>query len=69
MSNNKKKRNKKYHGSVPTRPTIVKVSAVKRHPARQWWLDNKRVAKPVGIAGAVGIGIVIIVVGIVGLFT
>ena len=64
---NKKKRNKKYHGSAPTRPTIVKVSAVKRHPAKQWWLDHKRVAKPIIIASAVALVILITLIGIIDL--
>jgi hypothetical protein len=65
---NKKKRNKKYQGSVPTRPTITKVSAVKHHPAKQWWMDHKRMAKPIGIAAAIAIGVIIILIGIIGLF-
>lgn len=68
LMSNKKKRNKKYHGSAPSRPTITKVSAVKRHPAKQWWLDHNRIAKPIMIAVAVVIGIIIVIVGIIGLF-
>lgn len=63
----KKKRNKKYHGSVATRPTIVKVNAVKRHPVQQWWLDRKRVAKPILIAAAIAAVLIITIIGIVDL--
>lgn len=67
---NKKKRNKKYHGStaVSSRPTITRVSAVKHHPVRQWWLDNKRVAKPIMIAVAIAAVIIIVLIGIIDLF-
>jgi hypothetical protein len=65
---NKKKRNKKYHGSnAAARPTIVKVNAVKRHPAQQWWLDHKRVAKPILIAVAVAIAVIVMLIGIIDL--
>ena len=64
----KKKRNKKYQGSVANaRPTITKVSAVKRHPVHQWWLDKRRIAKPVGIAAAVGVGLIIVIIGAIDL--
>lgn len=63
----KKKRNKQYKGSVPVRPTITKVSAVHRSPIHQWWIDHKRMAKPVGIAVAIAIAIIVIIIGIVGI--
>ena len=67
---NKKKRNKKYHGSTATtnRPTITRVNAVKHHPVHQWWLDHKRVAKPIMIAAAIAAVIVIVLIGIIDLF-
>lgn len=66
---NKKKRNKKYKGSTADiRPTILKVSAVKRHPVHQWWVDNqqviKRLAPVVGIAAAILLG----VIGLISIF-
>ena len=68
IMSNKKKRNKKYHGSVAaSRPTIFKVSAVKRNPVHQWWLDHKRVAKPGLIAGGIGIVLIITLIGIIDL--
>jgi len=51
----KKKRNKAYAGSdaAKTRPSITRISAVRRSKPRQWWHDNKRIAKPVIITVAV----------------
>lgn len=55
MAKQKKKRTKSYSGSqaAVTRPTITRVQAVKRSKPRQWWLDNKRIAKPALITGGV----------------
>ena len=63
----KKKRNKKYHGStaVTSRPSITRVSAVRRHPVHQWWTDHQRMAKPVAIAVGIGILVIIVIIGIV----
>lgn len=62
----KKKRNKQYKGATSNvAPTIVKVSAVKRHPLHQWWLDHKRLAKPVFIVTTIVAVIALVVVGIV----
>lgn len=65
----KKKRNKKYHGSnaVTSRPAITKVSAVRRHPAHQWWVDHQKLAKPVAIAAGVGVVVIILIIGLVDL--
>ncbi len=66
---NKKKRNKQYKGpgAAITRPSITRVNAVSRNRIHQWWVDNKRVAKPVMIAGGIGGVIVISVIGIIGI--
>jgi hypothetical protein len=63
----KKKRDKKHHKHNPTadRPVIVKVSAVKRHPAHQWWVDHRRFAKPVLIAIAIAIVVIVSVIGLI----
>ena len=55
MAKQKKKRNKKYTGqdAAMTRPSITRVEAVHRNKLGQWWYDHKRVAKPIGIASAV----------------
>jgi len=64
---NKKKRDKKHHKHNPAadRPTIVKVSAVKRNPAHQWWVDHQRMAKPVLIAVGIAIVVIICIIGII----
>lgn len=51
MSKPKKKRNKPYTGagSNATRPQTIRIEAVKRSKLQQWWLDRKRVVKPVAI--------------------
>ncbi len=61
MAKQKKKRNKQYKGSgaAQTQPVITHVAAVKRNKLQLWWLDKKRVAKPVGIG--VGIAFVVII--------
>lgn len=48
MAKQKKKRTKKYSGqdAVVTRPTVTRVTAVKRNKLQLWWLDRKRVLRP-----------------------
>lgn len=49
MARPKKKRTKAYRGNdaKQRRPTIVRVTAENRGPVKQWWVDNKRLARPV----------------------
>jgi hypothetical protein len=63
MAKQKKKRSKVYTGADAkiTRPSITRVTAVKRNRVQQWWLDNKRIAKPVLIA----VGVILIVVWLI----
>jgi len=70
MTKQKKKRNKQYKGSgaTQTQPVITHVSAVKRNKVQQWWVDKKRIVKPVSIAGGVVIAVIIIIIEIVRLF-
>lgn len=65
MAKQKKKRNKKYSGSeaTVTRPKITRVQAVNRSKAGQWWVEHKRVAKPLSIAVAVIVGLISLIVG------
>lgn len=51
----KKKRNKAYRGAdaALTRPSVTRISAVKRTKLGQWWHDHKRIARPVIITVAV----------------
>ena len=60
MAKQKKKRNKVYTGAdaAITRPTVTRLSAVKRSKLQQWWFEKKRFAKPVLIATAVVIVVV-----------
>jgi hypothetical protein len=60
MGKQKKKRNKAYtgEGASVAQPTVTRISAVHRHPLKQWWFEKKRIAKPILIAA-----VVIIVVG------
>jgi hypothetical protein len=60
MAKQKKKRNKKYSGSEAkvTQPQVVRVQAVQRSKAGQWWFEKKKFAKPILIAT----GVVLVVV-------
>lgn len=60
---NKKKRDKAYKGSgaAVVRPSVTRVSAVHRNPPHQWWVDHKRIAKPVLIAVGVIAFVVILI--------
>lgn len=61
----KKKRDKKYKGSVDAiKPTVVKVSAVKRPALQQWWLDRRMVMRPALIAGGIAVFIVLVLFGL-----
>lgn len=67
----KKKRNKAYTGidAAITRPVVTKISAVNRNPIGQWWFDHKRIARPILIAALVAVVVVILVIGLVSIFT
>jgi hypothetical protein len=60
----KKKRNKQYRGidAAITRPTVTRISAVKRSKLGQWWFDHKRVAKPIIIATLVVLAVIWLVI-------
>lgn len=63
----KKKRNKVYQGSdaAITRPTVTRISAVHRSKLQQWWLDHKRIVRPVAITVAIVAVIVILIIELV----
>ncbi len=61
MTKQKKKRNKVYKGSIAERPTITRVAAVHRSRPHQWWVDHKRVVRPV----LIGVGVVLVLALIV----
>lgn len=67
VMSSKKKRTKKYHGSgAVAHTTVTKVSAVKRNPLHQWWIERKKFARPVVITAAVIVVIIIVIIGIIG---
>lgn len=62
----KKKRDKKYKGGAAAfRPTVTKVSAVRRNPVHQWWIDHKQVARPVLIASGIAIVVLVCIIGLI----
>lgn len=71
MAKQKKKRNKAYTGAGAkvTQPTVVRVEAVKRSKTGQWWFEHKKFARPVAtVAGVVAL-IIILLSGLISLFT
>ena len=60
MAKQKKKRNKPYtgEGASVSQPTVTRISAVHRHPLKQWWFEKKRIAKPALIAAVVVIVVI-----------
>ena len=71
MAKQKKKRDKAYKGSgaAIVRPSVTRVSAVHRNPVHQWWVDRKRIAKPILIAVGVAIFVVVLIFEIIRLAT
>jgi len=67
----KKKRNKQYTGvdAAMPRPVVTRISAVHRSPVKQWWFDNKRIARPVLIGVGVAIVVVAVIIQIISLAT
>jgi hypothetical protein len=63
MTKQKKKRSKKYAGTdaAVTRPVVTRVTAVHRNKLQLWWLDRRRLLKPILITS----GVVIIVIWLV----
>ncbi len=55
MTKVKKKRTKTYSGAdaASTPPTIRRFEAVERNKLSQWWHEQKRIVKPLAIAGIV----------------
>lgn len=69
MTKQKKKRSKVYSGSMAaSRPAVTRVQAVNRSKIGQWWFDNKRIAKPVAAVIGIIAGLIIVIIGIVGIF-
>jgi len=62
----KKKRNKQYKGAgAAAHTTVTKVSAVKRNPAHQWWVDHRRMVRPIAIAAGIAFVVIVVIIGII----
>lgn len=71
MAKSKKKRTKKYHGSdaKTATPTIVRVSAEERSRLTEWWRTYRQLVKIGAIAIGVLLILVVVVIGLIGIFT
>lgn len=71
MSKVKKKRNKTYQGAgaAVTRPTVTRMTAANRNAVSQWWFEKKRLAKPILIAVAIGIVVIVLLFELIRLIT
>lgn len=60
MAKQKKKRNKVYRGAdaATSRPAVVRVSAVKRNKLQQWWVEKKKIAKPIIITTLIVLAVI-----------
>lgn len=67
----KKKRNKVYRGAnaAVQKPIVTRVSAVNRSRFGQWYFERKKFLRPVVTVVAIALVIVLIIVGIVSIFT
>ena len=62
----KKKRNKKYRGVDAAKPTtFTKVSAVKRNPVHQWFVDHRRMIRPALITLLVAFVVIVVIIGVI----
>lgn len=70
MAKQKKKRNKQYTGSGAAARinSVTRIEAVHRSKPKQWWHDNKRIAKPVLTAAAIAFVIIIILYELIRIF-
>lgn len=71
MAKQKKKRDKAYKGAgaAAAKPSVTRVSAVHRNRIHQWWVDNKRIAKPVLIAAGILCIVVVLIFEVIRLAT
>lgn len=70
MSKHKKKRTKKYQGvdAKVSTPQVMRVSAEERSRFKEWWLVYGQLTRFVSIALAILVVVVLLVIGIVGMF-
>jgi hypothetical protein len=66
----KKKRTKKYSGvdARVTTPLVTRVSAEERSRFKEWWLTYGQLTRLIGIVLGILAVLILVVVGIVGLF-
>ena len=71
MAKQKKKRDKVYKGAdaATVRPSVTRVSAIHRNKPHQWWVDHKKIAKPVLIATGVAVIVVVLIFEVIRLAT
>ena len=71
MAKQKKKRSKQYTGqdAAVVRQSVTHISAANRNKVQQWWFDNKRIAKPAGIAVIVAVVVILLLIGLVGILS
>jgi hypothetical protein len=71
VAKQKKKRDKAYKGSgaAAVKPSVTRVSAVNRNKPHQWWVDHKKIAKPVLIAAGVLLVVVVLIFEVIRLAT
>lgn len=69
MAKQKKKRNKKYTGAdaKTTQPNVIRVNAVRRSPAGQWWHEKKKIVITASIVVAVVVFIIWLLYTLLGL--
>lgn len=70
-SKQKKKRNKKYQGADAkvSSPQVLRVSAEERSAFKEWWLTYGRLAKFIAAAVAILFALLLVIIGLIGLFT
>lgn len=68
MSKKKRNKQRKKSPSTTNQPAVVKVSAVKRPPLQEWWLEHKRqITVTLAVVGITAL-IIIMIIGIVDIF-
>ncbi len=70
MAKQKKKRTKKYQGvdAKVSTPHVLRVSAEERSRFKEWWLVYGQITRLVGIALGILFVVVLLVIGIIGMF-
>lgn len=67
MTKQKKKRSKVYSGAnaAKTRPVVTRIQAANRNKASQYWFERKKILKPILIAAAVIIALIVLLIELV----